>query len=38
MIKNMEKLDATGTQFRGHTQSGWWLSHPSEEYERQLGW
>ena len=27
--------------FRGNTQkpiSGWWLTYPSEKYERQLGW
>ena len=21
-----------------HTMPGWWLGHPSEKYERQLGW
>ena len=23
--------------FHGTSQSGWWLSHPSEKYESQLG-
>jgi hypothetical protein len=26
------------TQNEIRVPSGWWLTHPSEKYERQLGW
>ena len=28
----------TTKQPKEKTKTGWWLGHPSEKYERQLGW